>query len=375
MRMRLSSYKDIKFRSVTHIAVLLVLLFTLSCGGGTGPDPQPGSGKGTVALFITDNISFYKQVVMTITGIRLVNSGTGGVCEVLSDPVTLDIANLTNLAHYVNLTECPDGRYNKVSIDFQKNARLMKLIASEDTASVCTFTSYLSDAGETKALVCGQDSGICTLNIKGGIRGVPITVQEDRYNDLGIDFNLKEFTVDNFGEPADCSVTMKAATVSAYDMNSSGRSHEVSGSIQGLAAHTFTLLSSGVSLTVDYSKINQALQKNIYSLLLSAQSEGYPVIVQTGGIALETGTIKANRIFMKVAGTVSRVEDAPKWSFTLTDPSSKTVDASYKPPAVLAGALVDGAWVNARFDGYDDAKTAFLAESIEVLPEGTVIDD
>lgn len=374
MRMAKASDKKNKFSACTHIAVLSLFLVALSCGGGTGPDPQPGSGKGTVALFITDNISFYKQVVMTITGIGLVNSGTGDVCEVLSDPVTLDIANLTNLAHYVNLTECPDGRYNKVNIDFQKNTHLMDQL---DAASACTFTSYLNEAGEAKALDCGQDSGICTLSINGGIRGVPITVQEDRYNDLGIDFNLKEFTALNFGDPASCSVTMKAATVSAFDMNSSGRAHEVTGSIQGLAAsaHTFTLLAGGVSLTVEYSAINPALQKNIDGLLQASQSEGFPVIVQTGEIALETGAISANRIFMKVAGTVSSVEGAPEWEFAITDPLAKAIGGSYKPPAVIAGTLVNGTWVNARFDGYDTSEDEFLAASIEVLPAGTIIDD
>ncbi|MHB8846211.1 MAG: DUF4382 domain-containing protein [Nitrospirota bacterium] len=362
-----------KFPAFTHIAVLSLFFITLSCGGGTGPDPQPGSGKGTVALFITDNISFYKQVVMTITGIRLVNSGTGDMCEVLSDPVTLDIANLTNLAHYVNLTECPDGRYNKINIDFQKSTHLMD---QRDSASACSFTSYLNEAGEKKALACDQDSGICSFSIRGGVRDTAITVQEDRYNDLGIDFNLKEFTAENFGDPASCSVTMKAATVSAVDMNSSGRSHEVAGRIQDLsaAAHTFTLLTGGVSLTVDYSGINPALQKNIDVLLQTAQNDSYPLIVQTGDIAIETGTIEANRIFMKAAGTVSNVD--PGWSFTLTDPSLKSMEGSYKPPAVIAGApLANGAWVNVRFDGYDAAKLEFVAASIEVLPAGTVIDD
>jgi hypothetical protein len=151
----------------------------------------------------------------------------------------------------------------------------------------------------------------------------------------------------------------------------------VPGSIQDLstAAHTFTLLAGGISLTVDYSAINPALQKNIDGLLQAAQNEGFPLIVQTGDIALETGTISANRIFMKAAGTVSSVEGAPGWTFTLTDPSSKSAEGSCMPPAVIAGALVNGAWVNARFDGYDAAKVRFIAASIEVLPAGTVIDD
>ena len=355
--------------------VVICLLFALSCGSGSsGPDPQPGSGKGRVALFITDNISFYKQVVSTIAGVRLVNSGTGEVCSVMKDPLTLDIANLENLAHYAGLAECADGKYNRIDIDFRKIVVLMDQL---DATSSCTYTSYLNDSGGTTPLACDPDTGICTLSIRGGARDGSVTVQEDRYNDLGIDFDLKQFTVADFGNPAACSVIMTAMAISAVDMNNSGRSHEVTGSVQDLAAasETFTLLAGGVSLTVDYSGINPALQKNIDTLLLTAQTDSLPVIVQTGHIAVETGTILANRIFVKTAGTVSGVKDQPQWSFVLTSQPAKTIAGSHKPPAVVEGAFVDGAWVNVRFDGYDDENAEFLAASVEVLPANMVIDD
>jgi len=228
----------------------------------------------------------------------------------------------------------------------------------------------------TNPLVCNPDSGICTLSIRGGARDGSVTVQEDQYNDLGIDFDLKQFKVADFGSPA-CSVTMTAVAMSAVDMNNSGRSHEVTGSIQDLTAASgiFTLLSGGVSLTIDYSGINPALQKNIDTLLSTAQTDSLPVIVQTGHIAVETGTILANRIFVKAAGTVSDIEDQPQWSFVLTHQPAKTIAGSHKPPAVVEGVFVDGAWVNVRFDGYDDLNAEFLAASVEVLPAGTVIDD
>jgi hypothetical protein len=356
------------------ISLLIASLLLLSCGVGAGPDPQPGSGKGKVSLFITDNISFYKQVVSTITGVRLVNSGTGGVCEVMVDPLTLDIANLTNLAHYASLAECPDGRYNRIDIDVRKGAFLMDQL---DATSACSFTSYIDEVGNLKPLTCDQGTDICSFSIRGGSRDGSVTVQEDRYNDLGIDFDLKEFRVDDFGDPADCSVTLVAAVVSAADMNSSGRSHEVTGTVRDLAsgARTFTLLAGGLSLTVDYSGINPALQNNIDDLLLAAQSDGYPVIVQTGGIAIETGAIAANRIFMKAPGTVSGVQDQPQWLFTLVSQPDKPIAGSYKPPAVVEGTFVDGAWVNVRFDGYDAAAEKYLAASVEVLPAGMIIDD
>jgi hypothetical protein len=374
MRMPLKTYKKKRLRILALIAVLFILLVTLSCGGGANPDPQPSSGIGKVALFITDNISFYKQVISTITAVRLVNSGTGDICKVLHNPLTLDIANLKNLAHYSGLAECAAGKYNRIDIDFQKSVVLMDQL---DTASACAYTSYLNDNDETKPLTCDQDTGICTLSIRGGARDGSVTVQEDQYNDLGIDFDLKQFTVADFGNSVACSITMKAAAMSAVDMNSSGRSHEVTGRIQDLAtaAETFTLITGSVSLTVDYSGINPALQKNIDLLLLTAQTGSLPVIVQTGDIAVETGTIPANRIFMKAAGTVSGVKENPQWSFVLNYQPSKTLAGSHKPPAVIEGAFVDGAWVNVRFDGYDAVNAEYLAVSVEVLPAGMIIDD
>ena len=291
------------------------LIFVLSCGA-TNPDSQSGSGKGSVVLFITDNISFYQQVVSTITGVRLINSGTGDVCELLKDQVTFNVANLANMAQYAGLASCPKGNYNRIDVDISKGAYVMDQLG---TASECSFTSFIDESGQTRSLACDENTGICTLSVRGGTRDDFFLVQEDQYNDLGIDFDLKKFTVENLGSPSSCSVTMAASRMSAADMNSSGRSHGVTGSIAGLdtTAQTFTLLSSGASLTVDYSGILSSQQPNIDQLLLFAQSEELLVSVLTGSIDMTTGSIAANRLSVKAAGTVSNVNDEPDWSFTL----------------------------------------------------------
>ena len=368
-------------RWIRSCVVITALLLALSCGGGGGTDPQPGTGNGKVALFITDNISFYKQVVATITGIRLVNSGTGGICEVLGTPVTLDIANLTNMAQYVNLAQCPAGHYNRIDIEFRRSVHLMD---QRDATSACAFTSFIHESGERRSLACNPDTGICTLGIRGGDRDGSVLVQEDRYNDLGIDFDLKKFTVADFGNPSACSVTMTVYPVSATDMNSSGRAHSVTGGITDLdvAADTFVLSAGTTTLTVDYSGILPSLQPNIDKLLVAAQADGLSVNVLTGDVDLATRSISANRIFVKAAGTVSGVKGQPQQlSFVLTyQPAhqpEKTIAGSLKPQTDDQGSFVDGAWVNVKFDGYDDddKKAAYLAAAIEVLPAGTVIDD
>lgn len=360
-----------KCLSILAGAVCLYLLF--SCGG-TNPDPDPGSGKGKVALFITDNISFYKQVVATVTSVRLIDSGLRTSCDVLGDPVTLDIANLTDMAHYVHLAECAAGRYNVLEIDIRKDVRLMDQL---DTPSACSLDFLWAPNGSMAPLDCDSATGLCTVRIRGGVRDQWVTVLEDRYNDLGIDFNLKKFTVTDFGDPAACSVTMAAATISASDFNESGRAHSVTAPIAGLdtVTETFTLLASGGSLTVDYSGILPALQPNIDILLAKAQSEGLKVNVLTDGIDIANAFLSATRIYMKAAGAVTSVVDMPTWTFTLTFAPLQTIAGSHRPPAEVQGNFADGAWADVKFEGYHAGRDEYLASAVEVLPSGTALDD
>jgi hypothetical protein len=360
-------------KKIATIGPLCSLFFTISCGS-VNPDPAPGSGKGTVALFITDNISFYQQVISTITGVRLINSGTGTVCEILKAPVTLDIANLASVAHYVDLAECPAGSYNRIDVDVLADVRLMNQLGNP---SSCAFKSFIQQNGDVTPLSCDAATGICTLTVPGGERGRTVLVQEDQYNDLGIDFGLKQFLVANFGNPSACAVTMAVYPVSAVEMNSSGRAHSVTGGISDLnaAIDTFILTAGTTTLQVDYSGINPALQKNIDMLLTTAQTEGLLVNVLTGRVALDTGTIAANRIFIKAPGTVSSVQPEPQWTFSLEHQPGKIMAGSHKPPAAVQGDFVDGTWVNVKFDGYDEITSEYLAASVEVLPAGTVLAD
>jgi hypothetical protein len=364
--------KSPTFRRAPAIVVIASLFLALSCGGGgTGSGSPPVSGNGQVVLFISDNISFYKQVITNISGVRLVNSGTGNVCTVMDSPVTLDIANLTSSAHYVGLANCPAGRYNRIDIDFRKSVRLMDQL---DAVSVCSYASYL-DGGQQRALTCDPATDICTASIRGSAPDGSVLVQEGMYNDLGIDFDLKLFTVTDFGNSA-CAVAMTLSTISAADMNQSGRAHGVTGALQDLdaVADTFLLVTSSASFTVNYSGILPSLQPNLDTLLSTAQTESFSVSVLTGDIDIETGTIAATRVSVNVAGTVSAIQSSPTWSFTLTPQTGKALAGSHKPPAEVQGAFINGTWVQVKFDGYDDVAGEYLAASVEVLSAGTVLE-
>ena len=363
-----------KCRMLGFACVVLFLALFLSCGGGGMQSSPSVRGEGNVALFVSDNISFYRQVVSTITDVRLVNSGNGGVCHILGSPVTYDISNLTNMAQFATLVQCPAGNYNRIDIDFKKGAHVMNQLGD---ASDCAYVSSIDESGQVRDLACDATTGVCTLSVRGGTRDRFLLVQADQYNTLGIDFDLKKFTIADFGDPSACAMTMTASLLNTADLNNSGRAYGVTGSISRLdtAAHTFMLSAGGKSLSVSYAKIVPALQPDIDKLLGFAQAEGLPVNVLTGDIDFAAGRVSADRLAVKAAGPVTNVQNNPTWTFSLEYLPGSTLKGSHKPPADVQGTFINGAWVNVKFDGYDDDSHAYRASSIEVLPSGMVLNE
>jgi len=112
-----------------------VLMF-YSCGSGNG---RGSTASGTIALYATDDMSNYKQVIATINKVQVVNTGTGATCDVLTTPVTINIANLTDVLQILNVADCPAVPYNRVHIEFNKSVELMD---AADTTATCSFVSY-----------------------------------------------------------------------------------------------------------------------------------------------------------------------------------------------------------------------------------------
>ena len=349
---------------------LLIIPVLLSCGGSGEEEYPAGStsstGPGTVAVFITDNISFYKQVIATVNSVSLVNSGTMTVCTILKTPATLDLSNLTNVAQFVDAADCPSGLYNSIDIGFQRDIQLMD--QNEET-SACRFTSYLGENHQQVTLSC-DSNGVCRMSIRGAVRQGAVQVLPGRTSNLGIDFDLKQFTVTGFGDSA-CSVAMKVYSVDAASLNNSGRAHGVTGNIANLnvSAKTFSLSRAGRSFIVDYSAIIPALQPGIDTLLQTAVANGLKVKVLGSSINLSANTIAASRIFVKVEGSVSDLLKQPKWTFSLM-----AMQMSYRPPAVIDGELKNGAWVAVTLDGYDPLP-GYQVSRAEVLPSGMIIED
>jgi hypothetical protein len=345
------------------VAVLLSVFLFLSCGGGGG---IPVAASGKVALYVTDDISDYKQVIATINNIQLVNTGSGASCDVFTGPLTVDITNLANVLQLISVAVCPSVPYNRIHVEFAQSVSLMDLAGS---TSPCTFISYLNEHNVPNKLQCDSNTGICSLNISGAVNVLAM-----QYNKLAMDFNLKDFDVNDFGAST-CSVTMKVSPLHAGDMKRLGHPESISGTISGLdiTAMTFRLKRGNLSFTVDYSGITDALQPGLDVLLQRAQDDQLRVKVRTTSIDFTNGKIVASAISAKVEGTIATASlNTTDQTFTVNYGSSSTIMVDYQG-AVVEGALAEGAWVDVKLYGFNGSN--FLANKVEVEDNGTAAED
>jgi hypothetical protein len=185
--------------SGTIILFAVAILFHSCSGGGSGSSGG-NTSSGTVALYATDDMSNQQQVIATINKVTILNTGSGASCDVLTAPTTINIADLSDVLQLLNVANCPAVPYNRLQIEFDKSVELME---QSGTQSSCSFTSYKDDSNRPNVLQCNDTT--CTLDINGAVN-----VLVNQYNNVALDFNLKDFDVDNFGTPS-CSVHRFAA--------------------------------------------------------------------------------------------------------------------------------------------------------------------
>jgi hypothetical protein len=357
---------------------LAALLQQLSCGGGggAGGNSTPPTKSAKVLLYATDDISDYLQVIATFNKIRLVSTGAGVVCDALSTPITLDIANLANVMQLTASMTCPATKYNRIDLEFAQSVQLMD--SAENTAS-CPFVSYLDDADNPNALQCNTATNTCTLSIPGAVRSGAFDLLSTQVNKLALDFDLKKFTVQNFGA-ANCSLAMKVVPLHDADIIQKGNPEVIAGSISELdaVAQTFTLTRGNVITTVRYPDVVNADHPGIDVLLQTAQDNGILVKVSSADLGgLNANTVVASDISLMLEGTVSNLKKTNSdYAFTLTYDSAKTMTILSAPPiGKKHGNLTDGSWVNVQLYGYDSAQGRYLSSLVNVLKSGTKIDD
>lgn len=339
------------FMGIVIIAASAILLF--SCGG-TG-----GAQTGTVALYLTDDISDFQQVTATITRVQVVHTGSNASCDILSTPVTIDITDLANVMHLVNVEECPAAPYNRLHIEFEKT---VELTDKSGASSTCAFTTYKDEGNRPNAIQCDPGTNICFLDMTGAIN-----VFANAMNKIALDFDLKEFEVELFDDPGACSVTMKVSPLHAAAMGHMDRPESISGSISDLDTDgkTFILTRGRTILMVDYSGIDETQQPGLSALLQLAVNDRLRVKVASSGIDLGAGSISASAVYVKVEGTVSNLDPAAQ-TFSLTYKMNRMITVFYGPPARVKGVITDTAWVEVKLYGYDSANSRYLAYQVEL---------
>jgi hypothetical protein len=298
-------------------------------------------------------------------------------CDVLSPPVSLDIANLANVMQLIASSTCPAAKYNRIDLEFAQSVQLMD--SAENTSS-CRFVSYLNDADQPNALQCDPATQTCTLEILGAVRSGAFDLVSTQVNKLALDFDLKKFTVQSFGDPVNCSLAMKALPLHDADIIQKAYPEVIAGSISNLdpVAHTFTLARGTVATTVNYANLVNANHPGIDVLLQTVQANGIRVMVSSADLGgLNATMLVASEIAVKLEGTVSNLTKTKSdRTFTLTYDSAKTMPILSSPPiGKKHGNLVDGAWVEVQLYGYDSASNMNLSSLVSVQKAGTKTDN
>jgi len=342
------------------VLALFAGMLLYSCSGG-GKSTQSGA----VALYVTDSIADYKQVTATISKIDVMHTGSGNSCTVFTGPQTFDITDLAAMMQLMNVASCPAVPYNRIHIEFAKSVTLMDLAG---TTSSCRFLSYKDDQNRPNALACGTDA--CTLDISGAVN-----VLVNKQNKLALDFDLKNFEVVNFGDPAACAVTMKVSPLHAGEMQALMRPEAVTGLVSGVSTtdRTFTLTRGNTSFSVLYAGITTSQQPGIDALLLRAQDDRLRTLVLASQIDLTNHTITATALYVKVEGTVAAGSlDSTNHTFTVNYGSARSISVDYTL-AIVDGVLTEGCWVEVKLYGVEGAN--FLAKKVDIQASGTVTDN
>lgn len=333
---------------------LIVVLF-YGCGGSDGDSDKGDSSSGRVELYVTDDISDYKQVMTTIKDVQLMHTGTGANCDILSAPVSLDITDLSSILQLVDVSECNPNNYNRIHIELDKSVELMN---KDGLMSTCLYTQYKTDNNQPNVLHC--DGIICFMDINGAVN-----VFANQTEKLALDFDLKDFDVSytSYG----CAVTMKVSPLNSSAMmqkRNMGYRECISGGISNLNINdkSFTMVKGRKTFTINYSQVHQ---QNIDHLLQFAIENDLKVKVEIS--QMDANTCMASSIYIMIEGTISNL-NMHETSFKLTF-KNNMINISYNEAFnknCIEGSLFDGAYIEIKLFGYDSANNYYLANCIHL---------
>ncbi len=352
---------------VLRTAALCSLLFLLPSCTADDKNDVTTSANGSVALYITDASSVYQQVNMSLSKVELINSGTRQTCELLPSYLNIDVARLAHLMELVGVADCPSGAYNRIHIEAKQEMHL-----SDGTIySSCRLAFIRDAAGTVEPLSCDPVTGICSIDLATAVRRPAMDVLPDQVNQLAIDFALDDFLVADFGNPATCTVTMKADALHLSEMIQRQDQESMSGRVARLdtVARTFTLRSGHRPYTVDYSGISNADQPGIDQLLTIAQQERFKISVRTDHVDIENLLLRATAITLKVEGTLSGLDALNKTFVVTFRPPANSLAIDYAAPAVVIGTLADQEKIEVIVSAYDVVNDRYQASIVTLDSE------
>jgi len=168
-----------------HLLVGLALLAAIlssSCGGsgtssGNGGGGTGGTPNGFVSFAMTDLASDQvESFQVDVTGLHLVKAD-GAIVSVISAPITVDLASLTEATQLMNLVAVPPGVYTSASITIDFTNAVCVLIGQSTPAAI------VDDSG-------APVTGPLTLPIQFGQNS--LAVLADAHRLLEFDFALDE---------------------------------------------------------------------------------------------------------------------------------------------------------------------------------------
>lgn len=356
-------------------AIALSSIYLVSCGGGGGAGDTTSGSLALYATYATNqpgsidqnnsagqpnpvNLSGFQQAEATITNVQLLNTGKGTTCDVLTGPVTLDLADLDQVLQLLNVANCSAGPFNRIHVEFDRS--IMLISAATPTAIPCNFVST-GNPRQPDTVQCPDNGTACFLDVNGAVN-----VLAHHSGKVALDFDLKNFVVSNpTSTTGACTVAMNVFPLNASEMEEQQK-EEITGLVSNLdtTAMTFTLTMGVRTFTVDYSGV-VSTQADINQLLQFAVDNNLPVKVLASSINFDTNTITASAVYVKIKGTVSAL-DTTDHTFILTFQTAKTVTIDYTDAVAVDGTLVNGAAVEVLLDGYVSASNVGFAFRVDV---------
>jgi hypothetical protein len=264
------------------VLVLLAVMIFSSCGGGGSSSGNGGGGtggtpNGFVSFAMTDLASDQvESFQVDVTALQLMKAD-GAIVSVISAPITVDLASLTEATELMNLVAVPPGVYTSASITIDFTNAVCVLVGQSTPAAI------VDDSG-------APVTGALTLPIQFSQNSLAVIDEEQRLLefDFALDQSLDVDTVAN---------SVKLEPMLLLRLDGSGKTLFTLGALVSVdtSGHTFVAnvgsLHSGVFGNVTYTTDATTI----------FQVDGVPA---QGGAGLSSLAGKAAATWIQVFGTI-----------------------------------------------------------------------